>query len=584
MTVKSDYEAAAAQLREGRVNAALKTAKVAMKRHQAHPAFPNFAGIALCSQNRHRAAIPYFQKALKLSPDFHDARKNLSQALIFLGEFDTAKRLLEKLVQTTRTDQNAWYMLAMACFEGGHTKQALAAVNTAIDLNPEAAQPYNLRGLILSSQGRIVDALDSFQAAVTRAPNDVEILLNASEPLAEHMLHQEALSLLHRAVAIAPDRHKPLFWLASQQLALGELDAARDGFKAVLEIQPNNTGALERLSSIQTGEENANMLPQLREAAKTHAPKSAEAAQLNIAFGRIADQQGRLDKAAAAWIAANRSLAKLHPYDANADTALNDRILSRFDGQEIRNDTMPEGPRPVYVLGLPRSGTSLTEAVLSAHSQVAGCGERNATASLIYPLIENDLPFDAAAMADFVRQDHALLPDLPPNTVAYVDKMPENYRLIGFILAAYPEARIIHVQRDPRDIALSMWKAMFGGKALSYTYDLKAMAHRFNLYATTMKHWHKVFPNRVFDLRYEGLVQDVQASSQSLANLCGLEWEPAMARPDLNTEQVLTMSASQIRQPVHSRSVGGWRQYEAMLAPFVDALDPDLWPDLGSDK
>ncbi|WP_186766222.1 tetratricopeptide repeat-containing sulfotransferase family protein [Phaeobacter marinintestinus] len=582
MSVQSDFETAATQLREGRAKSALKTAKAAIKRHKSHPAFPNFAGIALCSLDQHRAAIPFFQKALKFAPDFHDARKNLAQSLVVLNQFETAARLLEGLVGKTPNDSGAWYLLALASYENGINDRALEAAEHAIELAPGFAQAFNLRGLILASQGRIVEALNDFRTAMKLAPDDVEILLNASEPLAEHMQHQVALIALQRAVAIAPDNTKAQYWLASQHLSLGDTDAARDGFRTVLDLRPDHAGALERLSALQSADDNSDLLPQIRAAMKSQPAKGTELAQLNFAAGRIEEQLGHDDKAVSAWASANRALSVLHPYDADEDSALNDSLLARFNGTQVQNATMPDGPRPIYVLGLPRSGTSLTEAVLNANSHVVGLGERSAASILIYPLVTKETPFDAMAIADFIRQDSAMLPEFPEGTTAYVDKMPENYRLTGFLLAAYPETTVINVQRDPRDIALSMWKAGFKGQALGYTYDLKAMAHRFNLYAKSMQHWHKTFPGRIIDLRYEDMVQDVHAASQLLATHCGLEWEPTMARPDLNAEQVLTMSASQLRQPVHTRSVGGWQRYEAMLQPLIDGLDPALWPELDS--
>ena len=123
-----------------------------------------------------------------------------------------------------------------------------------------------------------------------------------------------------------------------------------------------------------------------------------------------------------------------------------------------------------------------------------------------------------------------------------------------------------------------MWRAHFSGRALSYTYDLQAMAGRFNGYARMMAHWHRVFPGQILDLPYEDMVADVEAASRKLAEFCGLDWTAAMARPDLAAEQVLTLSASQLRQPVHTRSVGGWRKHAETLQPFIAGLDPGLWP------
>jgi hypothetical protein len=211
---------------------------------------------------------------------------------------------------------------------------------------------------------------------------------------------------------------------------------------------------------------------------------------------------------------------------------------------------------------------------------VAPLGERAAAGILLKPLIDADLPFAAEAVAAFRAGDRRLLPELADGTTAYVDKMPENHRLVGFLKTAYPAARVINLRRDPRDIALSMWRGHFSGTALSYTYDLQAMAHRFNLYAETMAHWHAVCPEGLMDLSYEAMARDVEATSRTLAAFCGLDWTPAMARPDLSEAQVLTLSATQLRQPVHTRSIGKWRAHAEMLKPFVDGLDPALWPEL----
>ena len=138
------------------------------------------------------------------------------------------------------------------------------------------------------------------------------------------------------------------------------------------------------------------------------------------------------------------------------------------------------------------------------------------------------------------------------------------------------------MRRDPRDIALSMWRGRFTGRALDYTYDQQAMARRFNTYARMMAHWHKVLPGQVLDLSYEEMVSDIDSASRTLADWCGLEWDAAMARPNESAGQVLTMSAAQIRQPVHQRSVGGWKAHETMLGDFIDGLDPALWPEIES--
>jgi hypothetical protein len=215
--------------------------------------------------------------------------------------------------------------------------------------------------------------------------------------------------------------------------------------------------------------------------------------------------------------------------------------------------------------------------MLARHPAIAAMGERAATGILLQELIEKDLPFDSNAIARFVEADIGMLPACPNGTDAYVDKMPENYRYIGFLQAAYPAAKFIHIKRDPRDVALSMWKSHFSGPALAYTYDLRALAHRFGLYAQFMPHWTRLYPDAIQTVNYEELVSDPKSASQKLAQFCGLEWVEEMISPEKSDVPTLTMSASQIRKPIHRSSVGTWANQSDELAPFLEALDDSFW-------
>ncbi len=220
--------------------------------------------------------------------------------------------------------------------------------------------------------------------------------------------------------------------------------------------------------------------------------------------------------------------------------------------------------------------------MLGAHPEVHPLGEQIAAGRILYPMIEAERPFGPGEVAEYLEQESRLLPPLPQGISAYTDKMPENYRLIGFLRTVHPEARFVHVRRDPRDVALSMWRGHFAGSALNYTYDLTAMAHRFNLYAEIMAFWHRLLPGQILDLSYEEVTAVPEAASRKLADHCGLGWVPQMAHPEQVETPVLTLSAGQLRQPVHRRSVGQWRQQAEALAPFIDGLDPALWPGLGN--
>lgn len=580
MTFENDMSLAQQRLQNGQNKHALKAAKSAMKKAPRSPFPLNFAGIALGGMGRHREAVGQFTKALKLDPQCHDARKNLAQSLILLDDPATARKLLERLTGLTPEDAGVWYLLAQANVKLARHEQAEQAATKSIERAPRQARAYNLRALVRDQMGQVNKALEDYQAALEINPDDIESLINVSLPLARQARYGEAMAAISRAVELAPDNVDARLQMAMQLVAKGDYAAGIGHYRHVLKVEPKNSEAIEQLAEMQTADQNRALEQVALNALKSTPKKSEARTRLSFALSNIAKQAGRQADADAYLFSANQNMAAILPYDAKADKAQVARLLSRFPDPISTGAASDGRPTPVYVVGLPRSGTSLCEAILGAHPNIAPFGERTAADILLREIVETGHPFDAAAVREFVARDRQLLPELPADTLAYVDKMPENYRLLGFLGTAYPDTRIINLRRDPRDIALSMWRGHFAGPALSYTYDLRAMAHRFNLYAEAVQHWHKVMPGAILDLRYEDMVADIDRSSHLLAEYCGVGWTPAMSRPDLNAEQVLTMSATQLRQPVHSRSVGKWRQHQALLAPFTEGLDPALWPEI----
>jgi Flp pilus assembly protein TadD len=581
MTLNGDLQLALGQLNQGRYKQALKLARAGGKRHKRHPAFANIEGIALSSLGKNRDAVGAFQKALRLDPEFNDARKNLAQALILLQKDDAALKLLNKYLSALPGDAGAWYLLGQTQMNLGDFDGAVHSAGQSLKLVQNQARVYNLRAIAQNCLGDEAQALADFEAALRCNPDDVETLVNISLPLARQTRFAEADQAARKAVALAPQHRGARLRLAMHLLESGDNDGARDAFHAVLDLSPGDPEAIEQLALLNGPSENEGLFKLARKTLDALPKQSPGAANLHFALARMALQ--RQDEAGYSQhlAQANGSLASRHPYDVQADEALFARLMARFSEPVERvAHSERRKPTPIYVLGLPRSGTTLTEAVLGAHPRVKALGERAVAGFLLADFMDSEMVFDPEHCRAFVAEDSARLPKLPESVDFYVDKMPENYRLIGFLATAYPDSPIVHVRRDPRDTALSMWQAHFSGQALGYSYDLETMAHRFNLYARLMKHWHSVFPGRIHEVRYESLVSDIDAQSHDLAGFCGLDWIEKMARPDQAAGQVLTLSAAQLRQPVHNRSVGRWQHHSDMLAPLIRKLDPDLWPEI----
>ncbi|WP_323776027.1 tetratricopeptide repeat-containing sulfotransferase family protein [Leisingera sp.] len=580
MTLQNDLQAAFGFLNQGRFKQALKQSKAGMKRHKSHPDFPNIAGISLSGLGKHRDAVPHFKKALVLAPGFHDARKNLAQTLLFLQQGETAMKLLDRVLADLPADQGALYLKAQAQLVQNDPEAAIATANGALARDGKQPRMLRLRAMAWKNLGDEKAALEDYQATLRLNPDDVDALTNISLPLARLMRQDEATEAAQKAVALAPENLEARRRLASQLISNGETEAARAQCLAILDLDPKDSQVLEMLARLNSREQNAELLPVAQKALKAAPPRSLDRANVSFALARISDQCGDKQAFAAHNDEANACMAAQNPYDYEDSERQFSRIMAAFPQAIPPADTAPDGPRPIYVVGMPRSGTTLTETVIGLHPDVFPLGERGVPAFLLHPYLDKDQDFTPEAARNFAVEDISRLPEMPAGTAAYVDKMPDNYRLLGHLLTAYPKARFVHLCRDPRDVALSIWRGYFSGSSLTYAYDLKAMAHRFNLYGRLMQHWRRVMPGRIYDLRYESLVSDIESESRKLAEFCGLDWVADMAHPERHKGQVLTLSNTQVRQTVHTRSVGKWEQYAGVLAPFTDGLDPEIWPEI----
>lgn len=568
-------------LTQGRYEAALSAARIGARQARKDPDFPNLAGIALSQSGQHHQAAAQFRKALSLAPTYLDARRNLAQALLLDHQPAEALRRVQEVLAQTPNAAPVLLLQGQALAALGQRAEAQRAVDQAIAADPGLAAAHRARAEYLAAAGFEPEAVQAWQAALDLEPRNTEVMVALSQPLMRLGQVEQAEALMDRAVQTDPGHHGAALRRAAQYLETGRAVQAAEGYRRLLAASPGHPLALEALAPLVDRAEAQALADTARRALRHVDLPDQDRPPLHFALARLMRKLG--DNAAMSMhlAEANAAMAEALPYEAARESALTDRLIARSDTLGPAPDAEPpQGPRALYVVGLPRAGTTLTERMLGNHPHIQPLGERGTPGALLADVINQDRPFDAAARAAFTAQDRARLPQMPPGTLAYVDKMPENFRLIGFLLSADPSARVIHVTRDPRDIALSLWQERFAGSALAYAYDLAAMAHRMNAYARLMRHWQATFPDRILTLAYEDLVTGPAAQTRRMADFCKLDWAEPMAHPENAQSPVLTVSATQVRQPVHGRSVGGWRQHAQMLGPVLQGLDPALWPDL----
>ena len=418
--------------------------------------------------------------------------------------------------------------------------------------------------------------------AATRSGRALVALAHVHQGLG---LHAEALALMDRAHALGHDEPDFRYYRGLQLQFNGRLDEAEAEMEACLRAGSTIGRACLSLARIRRQTASSHHVDFLRARLRDVAPGSEDHAALAFALHKEFDD---LDDRAAAWDALQLANATMHArmprYDACFEDALFDALVARSDAVSLApHDTHHDGPIPIFIVGLPRSGTTLLERILGNHSMVAAAGELNDFPRQLrwcadhhgHALLDRPL-LDAAAHIDHAELGRRYLEQSQwraGDCRFYVDKLPPNFMLLGFIRRALPQARVVHVVREPMDVCFSNYRAMCGS-AYGYSYAFDSLAHHHGRYRRLIRHWHAAMPGFVLDLPYQLLVRDSEAAARQLFAFCGLPYEPGCGDNTRNGDAVATLSSAQVRQPIHARGLGEWRRYARQLAPLQAMLEP----------
>lgn len=467
--------------------------------------------------------------------------------------------------------QNLLVLGAQALREG-QVVTALAAYAEAVALHPDLPDAWFNLGWLHRAERRFDAALAAYANAIAaRMDRPEEAHLNRAAILSDHLFQPEA-ALVELQAALALDGSFVPAWLSLGTLweDLNRPDDARTAYRAALEAEPGNGRAHARLAAIEMFAGRAGTATVALKAALPLASTIDDRTELLFALGGALDEQGAYDDAFQAYEAANwmaRSIAAV-PYDPAAQERLVDRIIHAFS-RPLPPAPPGDGPTPVFVCGMFRSGSTLAEQILGRHPEVAAQGELETIPALVrsrlnpYPervssLTSADL---AGLRADYLGE----LGRMPPGTRVFTDKRCDNFLHIGLIKALFPEAQIVETVRQPLDNLLSVYFLRFG-EGVTYAHDLEQAAHYYIQHRRLMAHWHGLFPDEIQTYDYDDAVADPRSTLGTLLASLGLPWDAACLAPDAATGAVRTPSAWQVRRPLHTRSSGRWRHYQRYLA------------------
>jgi tetratricopeptide (TPR) repeat protein len=466
----------------------------------------------------------------------------------------------------------------------GKPDEALDCCRRALELRPDYAEAHHSLGNVLRDQGKLEEAVACYRRALELNPDFAGAHNNLGNAFKDQGKLEEALACYRRAVQLKPDYAEAHYNLGNALEEIGDLRSAEDCFRAALRHDAHFALAHHKLTEILGGKLPEEDLTAQRRLLEEKELTDAQRLSLHFGLAHVLDKRGEYAEAAAHLDRGNAlqlSEWRKHgqEYDPQEYEKLVDQMITSCTPQffERAGGFGLESELPVFVMGLPRSGTTLVEQILAAHSQVFGAGEiklgRDTTAALGKPgaeFIEGVARLNHETAHRLASQHLEKLHALDRTALRIVDKMPENYLSLGVLACLFPQAKLIHCRRDLRDVAVSCWMTHF--TELRWTNDQQHIASRFHEYLRIMEHWRKVLPMPLLEVDYEETVADLEGVARKLVAWCGLEWEPKCLEFHRLKRPVKTASAAQVRQPIYTTSVGRWKHYEQALASLFVRL------------
>ena len=459
----------------------------------------------------------------------------------------------------------------------GEWVQAERHLRIAADLAPEITEVQLALAACQLELGRAPAALRTADRILQVHPQNRQALIYKGRAEREMGLNSAAEhSFLAALQAGQPDANT-LNNLGITARARGDKTAAIEYYQQALALDPDNAELHRNLAEAKSYTADDPHLSDMRTLA-TRKP----AAPLHFALFKALDDAGHPDEAFGFLKSANRLAKDEAPYDFQADAiayAVSKAILKT---PMLAQPTDAITPRPIFVTGLPRSGTTLVERILAMDPEVQAGGELTVTQLAVGTMLKTVMGRDDKRLgtADLNELRAEILAGLAEYTDGHpviTDKTPLNFRWIGYICAALPEARIVHISRDPVSVAWSLYRLSFNGSGNNFIYDFSDIVKFMVLHRNFVAHWQAVYPNRIFDLQYEALIADPEKETRALAAATGLNWTEGWLHPERATNQVLTASSDQVRQPMYQGSNDQWQRYENHLKPMIKQLqDADL--------
>jgi tetratricopeptide (TPR) repeat protein len=540
---------------------------------------------ALHKQRRNPEALDAYRKYLELSS--RPVTLADINALRELGDLQNARIECGRLLAREPQNHQAMRQMAQIAAEQGYAAEAERLLTQLVEQAPRAIVPIRDLARLCRDQHRFMDAIGWYRRALELAPEDAALHLALADSLSVVGQADAALDAYSTCYGLDEGMHQCLLGQGHCLRALGRGDDARAAYQRCGQQESLYADACWGLASMRGHSFKDDELERMQAYRNRQAISDHDAIRLDFAIARALEDRGSFDKAWQHYTAGNTLQRTLVHYDAVALETRIDWLIETYDKALCEQPDIQQhnGAIPIFIVGLPRSGSTLLEQVLASHSRVQATTElpyldniarrihnTEGKSGTPIPLAEMD---DAAWIA--LRKEYLALSAAHHGDQKryFVDKLPDNFSNIGFIDKILPQAIVIDARRDPRDTCVANFRQLYA-QGKDFSYDLLEAGERYLQYHRIMQHWNGVFPGRVLRVQYEDMVEDTEGQIRRLLGHCGLEWEDNCLDFHLTPRTVTTASSEQVREPIYTDSVGFWRYYQAHLTDLLEVLDPLL--------
>jgi tetratricopeptide (TPR) repeat protein len=565
----------------GQIQEALDTIIALSKDHPNEPLLLNISGVCYAGLSLMDNAVKSYEKAIAIKPDYADAHYNLGNILRDLGELDGAIKSYRKTIEFMPDFDAAQHNLGVTLEELGQLDEAIEHYEKAVSINPDNTELLISLGYIYQDLGELDEAIEYYEKALSIDPDNVRALNNLGVILRDLGQVDEAIKYYEKALAIKPDYADVYYNLGFIYQDLGQVNLAIKQYEHAVAIN-DYAGAYHSLSYLKKYTLNDPQISRMESLLSSDNLSQSERIQLCLALARVNEGLGKQDEFFK-YLGEGNSLRKKElNYSIDQSSEVHSTIKRLFTSlpppiTESKSFNISE-MRPIFIVGMPRSGTSLVEQIISSHQEVYGAGELDSITKLASPIIKNFLAGDIDHLSEqallFIREEYLdMLSQFNISENIITDKLPLNFQYIGFILSAFPDAKIVHLKRDARATCWSNYKYYFKSKENGYSHNFDDLAKFYGLYIDLMDFWYKLYPNQIYDMCYEDLTTNQEEETRMLLEYCGLDWDENCLDFHTNKRAVKTVSALQVRQKIYQGSSEAWKKHWTYLQPLVKNLD-----------